>query len=383
MSIFIGLIDRDPIRLLTPILDKRSPCEHAIFLGDKNEFHMFLRLEQVLSKNSVTSEFFEIPEEPSVKSIKESALTLAQRISIQNTPIFFNASCGLRHRLLSLYEIFRQYHWPVFIVEPFSDKLCWMHPEEKQSTFVQDHINLEDYLSVFGAECERQEHPLITTRDELIDIGSQWVKSALMLGSGLATLNYLATKCRKEHVLSVKLSDVQRKYVELKTLIDGLCKVELASYLNGTLTFNSEDARRFANGGWLELLVDHYIKELGDQIPTIQDKARSLHVHRKVNDEAVKNEIDIATIVNNKLHLIECKTKSMGTGGDDTLYKLESLKDLLGGFQARAMLISFRPLKYTDVSRAEDLGLALIGPKELPHLYQHLKNWFNNAGGYE
>lgn len=73
----------------------------------------------------------------------------------------------------------------------------------------------------------------------------------------------------------------------------------------------------------------------------------------------------------------------MKTDGDDTLYKLETLKDLLGGFQARAMLISFRPLKYTDISRAQDLGLALIGPKELVNLPLYLKNWFNDAGGYD
>lgn len=104
---------------------------------------------------------------------------------------------------------------------------------------------------------------------------------------------------------------------------------------------------------------------------------------RYVNGKEVRNEIDVATIVNNKLHLIECKTKNMQSNGDDTLYKLESLKDLLGGFQARAMLISFRPLRYVDITRAKDLGLTLIGPDQLNQLPLHLKNWFNDAGGYE
>lgn len=383
MSIFIGLIDKDPIRLLTPILDKRSPCEHAIFIGDKNEFDQFLRLEQVLIKNSVTSEFFEIPEEPSVKPIKKSALVLAQRMSTLDTPIFFNASCGLRHRLLSIYEIFHQFDWPIFVVEPFSDKLCWMHPEGRPATFIQDHIKLKDYLSIFGAESERNNNRNEdATPDKLINIGNTWAQSAIELGAGLAALNYLATKCRKEHVLTVELSDIQKKYIELNKLIDDLCQGDLANYQDGTLSFKSEDARRFANGEWLELLVDHNINELANRIPTIQDKALNLQVRRNVNGQEIKNEIDVATIVNNKLHLIECKTKSMKSDGDDTLYKLESLKDLLGGFQARAMLISFRPLKYIDTSRAKDLGLALIGPNELSQLSLHLKNWFIDAGGY-
>ncbi|AUI87882.1 hypothetical protein BS333_15930 [Vibrio azureus] len=384
MSIFVGVIDKDPIRLLTPILDQRSPCSHAIFIGDSSEFAMFSRVEKVLAKHSVTSEFFEITQEPSVKAIKKSASILAEKIANQDTPVFLNASCGLRHRLLSIYEIFHQYHWPIFVVEPFSDKLCWLLPEGRSTTFIQDHIKLEDYLSIFGAQCER--HDQINenvTLDKLINIGNRWAKSALELGAGLSVLNYLATKCRKEQVLSVELSDVQQTYVELRSLIDDLCQAGLANYQNGTLSFKTEDARRFANGEWLELLVDHKIQELVDEIPTIQDKALNLQVRRQVKGEEIKNEIDIATIVNNKLHLIECKTKSMKIDGDDTLYKLESLKDLLGGFQARAMLISFRPLKYVDISRAKDLGLALIGPEELPHLSHHLKNWLNDAGGYE
>jgi hypothetical protein len=73
----------------------------------------------------------------------------------------------------------------------------------------------------------------------------------------------------------------------------------------------------------------------------------------------------------------------MRDDGDDTLYKLESLKDLLGGLQARAMLVSFRPLRYNDITRAEDLGLALIGPDELKDLRTHLTQWFKGAGGVD
>jgi hypothetical protein len=384
MSIFIGLIDKDPIRLLTPILDKRSPCEHAIFIGDKNELDMFFRLHKVLNKNSVTSEFFEIPQEPSVALIKKSTLNLAQKVSTLDKPVYFNASCGLRHRLLSIYEIFFQFNWPTFVVEPFSDRLCWMCPEGRQSIFIQDHIKLEDYLSVFGADIERSNYQIDAKKQaQLIKTAESWANSAIDLGQGLATLNYLATKCRKENTLTVELSNVQTQYIELKKLITDLCEVNLANHQNGILTFKSEGARRFANGDWLELLVNYYINELSEQIPTIQDKALNLKVKRYVNGKEVRNEIDVATIVNNKLHLIDCKTKNMQSNGDDTLYKLESLKDRLGGFQARAMLISFRPLRYVDITRAKDLGLSLIGPDQLNQLPLHLKNWFNDAGGYE
>ncbi|GAL25856.1 hypothetical protein JCM19239_1209 [Vibrio variabilis] len=47
------------------------------------------------------------------------------------------------------------------------------------------------------------------------------------------------------------------------------------------------------------------------------------------------------------------------------------------------MLVSFRPLRHNDITRAEDLGLALIGPDELKDLKRHLTIWFQGAGGID
>jgi hypothetical protein len=47
------------------------------------------------------------------------------------------------------------------------------------------------------------------------------------------------------------------------------------------------------------------------------------------------------------------------------------------------MLVSFRPLRQNDITRAQDLGLALIGPDELKALETHLSQWVTQAGGRE
>ena len=140
-------------------------------------------------------------------------------------------------------------------------------------------------------------------------------------------------------------------------------------------------SRRFANGEWLETLVHSTVRQIRKDMPTIQDHSLNVQVYRQLGDKEVRNELDVASVVNNKLHIIECKTKGMRDDGDDTLYKLESLRDLLGGLQARAMLVSFRPLRHNDIIRAKDLGLALIGPDELKNLKSQLELWFEGAGG--
>lgn len=384
MAIHVGIIDQDPVRLITPLLDSRSECTHMIFIGDNTQSGMYSRLHSVLESRGLSSDFFEIPSAVDTSEIKRNVKLLAENLQQQDQVIYFNASCGLRHRLLSAYEVFRSYNWPIFVVEPFSDKQCWLYPSDKADRQVQDHIRISDYLTIFGARCEFPTIEIPAPLDaKLHTLGKRWASNALELGPGLATLNYLATTCRKEQKLDVALTEKQQGYKELDMLLSDLVDIQLATYENGVLTFHNEDARRFSNGEWLENLVHNTVREIQDELTTIQDHSLNVQVYREIGDREVRNELDVATVVNNKLHIIECKTKGMRDDGDDTLYKLESLRDLLGGLQARAMLVSFRPMRHNDISRAEDLGLALIGPDELKDLKTYLTNWFTEAGGQE
>ncbi|EOW6612793.1 DUF1887 family protein [Vibrio fluvialis] len=384
MAVHVGIIDQDPVRLITPLLDNRTVSRHIVFIGDRSQESMYVRLHTVLNQRDITSEFFEIPAGSNIADIKASIRELAEDLKQRNLDVKLNASCGLRHRLLSVYEVFRTYHWPIFVVEPNSDRLCWLYPDGNKDTQVQDRITISDYLTIFGARGEFSEQNLPPQLDQkLYELGERWASNALELGPGLATLNYLATTCRKEQRLDVELSDKQQGYRELNLLLSDLVKADIATYDKGILTFANEDARRFSNGEWLETLVHSTVRQIQDDMPTIQDRSLNVQVYRQLGDREVRNELDVATVVNNKLHIIECKTKGMRDDGDDTLYKLESLRDLLGGLQARAMLVSFRPLRHNDITRAEDLGLALIGPDELKDLKTHLKNWFAAAGGSE
>ncbi|MGL6257882.1 DUF1887 family protein [Vibrio sp. WXL103] len=384
MAIHVGIIDQDPVRLVTPLLDDRSVGRHIVFIGDQSQHTMFERLASVLAKRDISAEFYPIPDVTNSSQIKQSVTQLAEDLKQRGESIKLNASCGLRHRLLSVYEVFRSYQWPIFVVEPNSDTLCWLYSDGYEDAQVQDHITIADYLTIFGARAEFNDYELPPQLDQkLYQLGEKWASNALELGPGLATLNYLATTCRKEQCLDVELSEKQQGYRELNILLDDLVDADIASYQDGVLTFVSEDARRFANGEWLETLVHSTVKQIQDTMPTIQDRSLNVQVYRQLGEREVRNELDVASVVNNKLHIIECKTKGMRDDGDDTLYKLESLKDLLGGLQARAMLVSFRPLRYNDITRAEDLGLALIGPDELKDLRRHLVEWFQAAGGTE
>ncbi len=382
MAIHIGIIDKDPTRLITALLHQHFKADKMIFIGIECQRDNYQKLKYVLNEKGIECAFFLIPSHVNIKAIKARICTLIETIKLETENIFFNASCGSRHRLLAIYEVFRSYHYPIYTIEPFSDELCWIYPDGKPNEQVEDHISIKDCLTIFGARSELADEHISLMCEEVVNIlGAKWASNAHALGPGLATLNYLATKCRKEQRLNVELSEKQQTYQELAILIEDLKAAGLAQYQKGQLTFKNEAARQFANGEWLEWYVYQKVKSIQDELVTIQDLAINVQVFRKLNEKEVKNELDVVTVVNNKLHLIECKTKGMSNDGDDTLYKLESIRDLLGGIQARAMLVSFRPLRHHDVTRASDLGLALIGPDQLGELHTHLYQWFLEAGG--
>ncbi len=382
MIIHVGIIDQDPVRLITPLLDEAVPVQKMVFIGTEVQREQYDRLASILTPRHIDVEFFVIPDIINITQIRDRIHQLAEQLKDTGCEIWFNASCGLRHRLLSAYEVFRSYHWPIYVIEPYSDEMCWLFPSDRGQQQVQDRIQITDYLTIFGARCELSENPMPESLNaQLWELGQRWASSALELGPGLATLNYLATTCRKEQILHVELSEKQQGYKELGTLLADLEETGLATYNDGVLTFKHEEARRFANGEWLENLVHSTVRAIQNELPTIQDHSLGVQVYRKIGEREVRNELDVATIVNNKLHIIECKTKGMRDDGDDTLYKLESLRDLLGGLQARAMLVSFRPLRHHDLVRAQDLGLAIIGPDQLGDLQTHLYEWLKGAGG--
>ena len=381
MAIHVGIIDQDPVRLVTALLHRQSQAERVIFIGVEEQQHQFDQLSKVLLPKGIQTDFYVIPTDINIPLIKSKLVELAEQLKQESAEVYFNASCGLRHRLLSAYEVFRTYQWPIYVIEPFSDELCWLFPEGRQQQQVEDHINISDYLTIFGARCELLEDDIRSPLETTIEsVGHKWASNAYELGPGLATLNYLATTCRKEQRLDVELSEKQQGYRELGMLIDDLNDAGLSTYKGGILTFTNEAARRFANGEWLEWYVHHIVEQIQRELLTIQDYSLGVQVYRQIGEKEVRNELDVATVVNNKLHIIECKTKGMSSDGDDTLYKLESIRDLLGGLQARAMLVSFRPLRHHDITRATDLGLALIGPDQLK---TRLHQWFLKAGGYE
>jgi hypothetical protein len=159
------------------------------------------------------------------------------------------------------------------------------------------------------------------------------------------------------------------------------------------LTFKDEAARFFANGGWLEAHVYEVLQSLRGQHVGLSDVALGVRVSfadgaRRNPHSNDKNEIDVAFLFRNTLHLIECKTANLAqTGlGDDSkateaIYKMESLLKL-GGLRTRGMVVDYRgelAKSEANQKRAKEAGIAIVSGVQLKDLKGHIRRlWLSS-----
>jgi hypothetical protein len=263
----------------------------------------------------------------------------------------------------------------VFYVHPEHDRLIWLSPK-LPDVDLSDRLKLEDYLMAYGSPVDTLDRTGVN--GSIRQLTQQLLTGYARYANELGTLNYLALNADNPQLSSVIEAGPQTRphLWELLELFEaaGLCT------LNGqSLRFVDKNARFTANGGWLEMHTYAQCLNLKKTLG-LQDVACNINLTRQPAGRAVvKNEIDIGLIKANRLHLIECKTQQFkGDKDADVLYKLDSLRDLMGGLQGRAMLVSFNHLDKPSRARAKELNIELCCQTELKNVQQHLQRWLTN-----
>lgn len=107
-------------------------------------------------------------------------------------------------------------------------------------------------------------------------------------------------------------------------------------------------------------------------------KVRSLD--NRLHGDAGSNELDVAFLARNRLHIVECKTRSFRArdSAAEAVYKLDALT-ALGGLNTRPLLLSYRPLVDGDRQRARDLNIRTVVGSALAGLEAELLRWIGGA----
>jgi hypothetical protein len=295
----------------------------------------------------------------------------AKTLAADGTPAL-NVTGGTKLMAVAAQEIFSAESLPVFYVNVETDEVVVIG-ENARSQPLTAPMKLREMLHAHGFEVEEQQRPAVTREQR--EAAARVICHAGSHGRALGQLNRLAASDSARRHLKATLGEAEGDSISLREMLAEFASAGQLVQQGRDLRFTSEDARIFVNGGWLEAHAYQIVEGLRGVEPRISDVAMNLKIVHP--DGTTRNEIDVAFLYRNTLHLIECKTANLGTEGgtgDDkateALYKLDSLRKM-GGLRTRAMVLDYRGALSSHAAnrdRARSAGIEVAAGRQLGDL---------------
>ncbi|WP_394172329.1 Card1-like endonuclease domain-containing protein [Thalassotalea litorea] len=357
------------------MIDCQIPSDEVVFVGTHLQIEKAQALRGLLAANKIKVEYFEVKEKIKSETFGRALKEKLNSLNRLEGSLVFNASCGSRLAVLTASHVCSEFDIPVYVVEPTQDRISWVAPTLYDSVDVADKIQISQFLQAYQTEVFRYIDFKSVHSDRAFSIFKQWLEKANAYSNAFGRLNAITSKANSNHVtgkLPNHLGDTQR-------LISDLIRLGYAiENEKEQLVYTNETCRKMGMGMWLEYITLALVDDLREELPTIQDIGWGVEVMR--HNDSLRNELDVCFLANNKLHVVECKTKKYQSGEvKSIIHQLEVLADLMGGYSARGALVSLKPVSSNDSLRAEELGIKIFGPNHLPNLKAHMKRWIEQA----
>jgi len=364
----VMLVSEQAAANLLPALDPSMKPREAVLLVSNKMTHRANALKAVLQEASIKTQIVALPDEHNLGALENVFMDVATQRDGESLAL--NLTGGTKLMALAAQAVAQAAGWPAFYVDVDTDNIIWLDKQRPAQALTQQ-LRLRHYLRGYGFtlgnDIERPQPNAqwqTLLKELIINVGS--------LAQPIGQLNYISQEAQNTLQATLRAQQTNPGVNAL------LLKFEQAQVLkrNGDkVIFSSENARRFANGGWIE----HHVYQTVSQVTadlTIRDKAANLQVQ---GDTGQPNEIDVAFMARNRLFMIECKTARMNNTDDhkanDTLYKLAENCRRIGGLGTRGMLATYRPLRDAETRLAKALDIEVVAARDLSRLDERLKQW--------
>ena len=370
--VMVILVGDDPIRNLAPILDPQMAPEEVVLVVTPQMQDHASWLEAILRPRGVKLTRWPVEDAWDLPGVRRSlAQQMARR---EGETVVLNATGATKPMAFAALDVFRGLSQPVFYVHPKLDQVIWLHHTKAPPPHpLADRMDLQTFFAAHGAKVEAIGNqagvpkPLRTLTAELVAKVDRFSKP-------LATLNWLAGTARG----SLRSRNMPHDH-GLHTLVSLFKEAGVLTVEHDRLHFENEEMRFFTQGGWLEAHVFGVLWGLRGERP-ILDLARGVQTSRSEGGKLVHNELDVCALANNRLYLVEAKTKRFDDGGGaDVIYKIDTLRDVLGAMHAQALVVSYQRLGDAHRRRAADLGIATCVGAEIKYLRDHLLHLIPNT----
>lgn len=356
--------------LLGALLPGAGTSLHAIVTPQMKS--QALWLQNTCKKNQVKCVLHDLPE------IKSAAIESLMESIWYNEPEAswaVNLTGGNKMMGFAAYDWAKKAKVPVFYIDTGSRAIFLREPTEPywQEQALPSLLHFEQLLNLYGYDVESKTIAQVdaATRNAI----SQMLELAGR-PKGITAVGALNKFAKLAEDDCTRLID----YIPEESLnaLLAICKTAGKLDHDGShLCFKDEKSRKWCNGIWLEEYAQAVLAGLKAD-GRISSWASSVNVR----SNGVPNELDAVFTVDNRLHVLECKTprlRDKDLTAASILYKADSIKDRVGGIYTRYMLCSLDDLNQDQMRRAKNLQIETVLGANLKNLREILLRWIERG----
>lgn len=350
------LVSQQPLPNLLPAIEPAIAAERVWLVTSPDMRERATWLADEFDRRSIAHTRIEVADPWDAQALRA---TLETHLADIPRPLLINTTGGTKVMSLVAYELARAHDLPAVYLRPHDQTLIGLHPAPLQPVVLTRPVELDTLLRVHGYTLpDAPPTRALTAPPALLE---RLARLASDTPEHVTDLNRLLT----QHG-SVGWRHGEQP-VKLQPVLDAARAAGMLARKGSRETPADSQVRALLTGGWLEDWIEHCLDRVATRRGIAPPRAGF-----KVSKGGTLNEIDVAIVHRQRLHIIECKTRD---GALDDLYRLDDLKGLLGGLNARAMLVSLKAVPTPLARRAEDLGLHLLNGEHIAQAETVIDAW--------
>jgi hypothetical protein len=369
-DVHVCLVSAQAAPNLLPVLDEQfAPKSKRIFMLVTPDMEENAKgLNAVFKKHNFITEIIPVDGQYDLDAIQEKLLRfLADH---EDEKVALNVTGGTKIMALAAHSVFSMDERPIFYVREDNNSIILMQADKETGKYPVFHLNnqltLRDYLRAYGY--------VANPKKSIYKPGfaEEMLKNQKKYQPELSRLNGIVWN-GDDQQLFFRVHNVD--YVQ--NVLELCRKHALLEFNDTDIKFADLNCRAYVCGGWLEAHTYAVVNSIYKG--NIQPEAEQ---NLTIIKNGVPNELDIAFLAKNTLHIIECKTSRLETEkGVDALYKLNTITQKMG-LKTKSMLVTYKNLDSYNTEygtpnkdRAEQYNIKVIEGNELRNLKDHLEKW--------
>lgn len=333
----VCLVSHQATPNLLPLLDPVWRPRKVVLATSKEMSTKSTWLADLLRTKGVAVETLALRDVADYSALSDDFLNFLATCGDANVAL--NVTGGTKLMAVAAQEVFRTNAKTAFYVDIETDRIVFLNGGRSEP--LNAKLNIRESLRAHGYTTQGGETPQIDAAQR--DLTARLIDRVGAFGPALGQINHLASTAKGS--LQCQMTDAQADSSKLADMLGLFAQAGHLKQHGAVLRFPNEASRFFVNGGWLEYHLLHTLRDLQGTHP-ITDIAFNLKV--TYPDGSTENELDVAFMYRNTLHIIECKTANLTLPGitqDDkateALYRMESLMKL-GGLRTKGMIVDYR-----------------------------------------